>query len=322
MRGLWIDEGEVLYRTDLEEPPSASGEVRVQVTCAGVCATDLALQRGYMSFRGVPGHEFLGVALDGPLAGRRVVGDINASCGACATCRAGRRTHCPHRTVLGIAGRPGAFAERLSLPAANLYPVPDEVADVEAVFAEPLAAALEIPEQLGRVAGERVLVVGDGRLGLLCAAVLSRAGAEVTVAGRHPERCDLLPPGVPIVERLAEAGSEVVPDAPWDVVVEASGNPAALGRALELVRPRGRVVLKTTAERPGTIDLAALVVHELQLIGSRCGPLPHALDELARKGLDLARFVADRFPLEEGPRALARAGESGVLKVLIDVCPE
>jgi len=310
----------VLYRTDLDEPSRAPGEVQVQVTCAGVCATDLALQRGYMGFRGIPGHEFLGVALDGPLQGRRVVGDINAACGECSTCRAGRRSHCPHRTVLGIAGRPGAFAERLSLPASNLFPVPDGVADVEAVFAEPLAAALEIPDQLEFRGGERALVIGDGRLGLLCAAVLHHAGLEVTVAGRHPERADLLPPAVSILEGLAESASAGLPvPERWDLVVEASGNPSALGRALELVRPRGRVVLKTTTERPSTLDLAALVVDEIQLIGSRCGPFARALEELARNRLDLSRFVAARYPLSEGRNAFERASDSGVLKVLIDV---
>lgn len=317
MRGVYLSDGTVSVRDDLPDAPPAEGECHVEVLRAGVCATDLALARGYMGFRGVPGHEFVGRALDGPLSGRRVVGEINAGCGACVDCRRGDPRHCPERTVLGILGRPGAFAERLHLPAANLLAVPDAVSDEAAVFVEPLAAALEITEQVTVVPGMHVLVAGDGRLGLLCAWILARTGASVAVAGRHPDRAALLPDGVKLHTGLLEAS----PPGPqrYDVAVEATGNAEALAGLRAHVRPRGTIVLKTTSELPAPIDLAPLVVDEQTLVGSRCGRFGPAMDLLADGAVPVERFVHDRFALGDAPAAFARAGERGVLKVLLEI---
>lgn len=332
MKGLCIEgaaspeAGGVRFRDDLERPKPLDGETRVRLIAAGVCATDLALSRGYMDFRGVPGHEFCGVALDGPLEGRKVVGEINAGCGTCARCRGGDSRHCATRTVLGILGRPGAFAEEFRLPTRNLHAVPDTVSTDAATFTEPLAAALRIPEVLDVRAFERVLVVGDGRLGLLCARVLqaerSAPGtslAPVEVAGRHPERAALLGPMTP----LGPAGGPGGPlSASYDLVVEASGRPEVLRAALECVRPEGTLVLKTTTERPVPLDLARAVVNEIRILGSRCGPFAPALEALATGRVQVEDLIQARFPLTEGVRALATAAGSSdrprALKVLIE----
>ena len=335
MRALVVENGAACLR-EVAEPEAAEGEVRVAVLRAGVCATDLALVRGYMGFAGVPGHEFVGLALEGPLAGRRVVGEINAGCGRCAGCLAGDSRHCPRRTVLGILGRDGAFAERLRLPARNLLPVPEGLEDEQAVFAEPLAAALRITEQL-EVRGRPVLVAGDGRLGLLCAHVLALAGAEVSVAGRHPERAPLLPAGARHLAGLLEVdgnsdGNGVVncgrtgardadrspaPPRLWPLAIEATGNPDVLARLLRCVEPRGTVILKTTSERPAEFDLAPIVVAEQTLLGSRCGRLGPALELLASGRIPVGSLIAARYPLERATDALAHAARRGTLKVLI-----
>jgi threonine dehydrogenase-like Zn-dependent dehydrogenase len=318
MRGLWLERGQVRLRDDLPRP-AAPGECRVRVRLAGICATDLALARGYMGFAGVPGHEFVGTALDGPLAGRRVVGEINAGCGACACCAAGDARHCPHRTVLGILGRPGAFAEELALPARNLLEVPDGVPDEAAVFAEPLAAALHLVEQVPAPRGLEVLVAGDGRLGLLCAHALALAGARVTVAGRHPERAALLPRGarqqLGLLEEDAPGLAPIEPIFP--LAVEATGDPRSLARLLRHVEPRGTVVLKTTCEAPTPLDLAGIVVNEQTLVGSRCGRLQPALDVLARGDVPVARLIEARYPLARAEEAFAHAARRGVLKILV-----
>ena len=330
MRGLVLQGGRARVRDDLPEPRPLPGEVTVAVRLAGICATDLALARGYMDFSGVPGHEFVGVALDGRLAGRRVVGDINVAPpgeGAahdgtvdespCAGPHDAR--HAPGRTVLGILGRDGCFAERLTLPSANLHAVPDAVPDEQAVFAEPLAAALQMLDQVEVAPGTRALVAGDGRLGLLCAHVLHRAGARVRVAGRHPEHAALLPDDVELVTGLLEHDAAPAQSERVDLAVEATGHPDVLPRLLPFVRPRGRVILKTTGERPVTLALARVVVDELQLIGSRCGRLERALEVLAEGRLPLERFVRARFGLERAAEALAAAARPGALKVLIEV---
>jgi threonine dehydrogenase-like Zn-dependent dehydrogenase len=313
VRGLCVEAGRARVRDDLE-PPADRGraEVPVRMRLAGVCATDLALARGYMGFAGTPGHEFVGTALAGPLAGRRVVGEINAGCGACAPCRGGDPRHCPARTVLGIVGRPGAFAEELALPAANLIAVPDELPDEVAVFCEPLAAALAIAERVDLAGIEAALVIGDGRLGLLCAHGLLEPGAPVTLAGRHPARAALLPARdgrtarhvVGLCEPLRTPGAPP-PDAAdrFDLVIEATGRPEVLTRALERARPRGTVVQKTTSERPCALDLSPLVIDELTLVGSRCGRLGPALAWLAER-----RGPGERRGQAREPRA--RAGEA------------
>ncbi len=281
------------------------------MTLAGICATDLALQQGYMNFRGVPGHEFTGIAREGKFSGRRVVGEINAACGVCALCARGLGRHCPERSVLGILRHSGAFAETLSLPEGNLHPIPEHVSDEEAVFTEPLAAALEILEQLDIGAFETRLVIGDGRLGLLCAQALGLDGGEVDLVGRHPERGEALP------LRIRHRGN---PDRleRYDLVVEATGAPEVLPRALAATRPRGTLVLKTTAAAAPNLDLSPLVVDEITLLGSRCGPFDKALRVLAAQQVVVTPWIAARHPLREGPAAFAKAAQKGVLKVLLD----
>ncbi|MCE9595000.1 MAG: alcohol dehydrogenase catalytic domain-containing protein [Planctomycetes bacterium] len=300
-------------RDDVPAPTAVVGEVRVRVTHVGLCSTDLALARGYMDFRGVPGHEFVGVALECALAGRRVVGEINAACGHCAACVAGGDRHCAERTVLGILGRPGALAEVLSLPERNLREVPANVSDASAVFTEPLAAAFAIGESVALVPGERALVLGDGKLGLLCAHVLARAGLAVTLAGRHPERNGLTGLRVDHVGPLERAGRG------YDLAVDASGDPDALPALLARVRPRGTIVLKTTSERPTTLDLAPLVVDEIRLVGSRCGRFEPALEALASGSLAVEPLIVARYPFARVEEAFDHAARPGTLKVVVEL---
>ncbi|MBM4062526.1 MAG: alcohol dehydrogenase [Planctomycetes bacterium] len=318
MRGLHLDCGILTLRDDLPEPESRTDWTRVQVAVAGICATDRALARGYLDFRGVPGHEFVGTALDGPLQGRRVVGEINAGCGACGACATGDSRHCAQRTVLGIAGLQGALAERLALPTANLLVVPDAVDDEAATFTEPLAAALHVADDVDLAAHSRALVAGDGKLGLLCAMALQLHGCEVTLAGRHPERAALLRRPPAFARGWLEAvPAERGPADHFDLAVEATGDPTVLARLLPLVRPRGTIVLKTTAEQPAEIDLGPFVVRELRLVGSRCGRFRPALDALAGGLVDARGLVSARYPLGDGVAAFQHAAEPGVLEVLV-----
>ncbi len=288
----------------------------MRVRLAGICNTDLELVKGYMDFRGVLGHEFVGEVVSAPDAawlGKRVVGDINAACYACDTCRAGRYTHCPNRTTLGIAGRDGALADYLLLPQANLYAVPDAVPDEMAVFTEPLAAACEILEQVKITPTERVIVLGDGKLGLLVAAVLRLTGADLTLVGRNPNKLALAR-GWGVVTRATD---DPLPDHAADVVVECTGNMEGFARARALLRPRGVLVLKSTYHGVCNIDLSALVVDEITLVGSRCGPFAPALRLMAAGLLDPRPLITATYPLAQAEAALSRAGERGVLKVLL-----
>ncbi|KAA6187775.1 alcohol dehydrogenase catalytic domain-containing protein [Thiohalocapsa marina] len=304
-------------RTDLPVPIPARDEALVRVRLAGVCATDLELTRGYLPFRGTLGHEFVGTvvrAAQAPsLAGRRVVGDINLCCGACAQCLAGRPSHCERRQVIGIRERDGAFAEYLCLPVRNLHPVPDAVPDDAAVFAEPLAAALEIPQQVSVRADQRVLVVGAGRLGQLIARVLRLSGCALSVVARHDHQR----------ERLALAGITAVSETQVephsaDLVVEATGAPGGFALARRALRPRGTLVLKSTYHGRLELDLSSLVVDEITLVGSRCGPLPAALRLLQQGLVDPRPLIDARLPLARGLEALQRAAEAQVMKVLLD----
>jgi threonine dehydrogenase-like Zn-dependent dehydrogenase len=284
---------------------------------AGICGTDLELVRGYYPFSGIPGHEFVGVVDEAPgapaWAGRRVVGEINASCRVCPTCRAGRPTHCPARTVLGIRGRHGAFAEWLALPVANLHAVPEAVTDDDAVFTEPLAAALEVQEQVAISPETRVLVVGAGRLGQLIARTLALTGCELAVVTRRPEAAETLEQaGI----RATEAHG--LADGTADVVVECTGNPEGLALARRLVRPRGTIVLKSTYAGDARLNVSAIVVDEVTLVGSRCGPFARALETLASGRLDLRPLRHGRRPLSDGVAAFAEAARPGRLKVLLE----
>lgn len=305
MRALALGPGGPVLEDRSFEP--RVGEATVRVRLAGVCATDLELVKGYMNFSGVLGHEFVGEVEDGPDAwiGRRVVADINAACGVCDTCRSGRSSHCPTRTVLGIVGRDGAFAERVSVPVGNLHAVPDGVDDRAAVFVEPLAAALRILEQVHVSPSDRVIVLGPGRLGQLCARVLALTGAHVQVSGR-PERLARLPAGI---ERLSDTRDH----AGADVVIDCTGSPAGLGLAVTLVRAGGTVVLKTTVHDLAGFDTNRVVIDEVRVIGSRCGPFEPALRLLASGVVDPTPLIDAELPV--GPDALEAA--RGAMKIVM-----
>lgn len=317
MTGLWLEDGRLRLRDDLPVPDPPEGEARVRVLQAGICNTDLELVRGYYPFTGVPGHEFVGVVEEGPddLVGRRVVGEINAVCHDCRHCRAGRPRHCDRRTVLGIVGRNGAFAEHLALPAENLHPVPDGLPDDAAVFTEPLAAALRIRQQVEVGPGDRVLVVGDGKLGLLVARTLALTGCRLTALGRHPEKLALLEDAG--VEVRVEGRDEAPPSGAYDVAVEVTGNPDGFRAALEALRPRGTLALKSTYAGELRLDVSEVVVDEVTLVGSRCGPFPPALRMLAEGEVDPRPMIHHRLSLADGVEAFERAREGGTLKVLL-----
>ncbi|HEY73360.1 MAG: alcohol dehydrogenase [Chloroflexi bacterium] len=322
MRALLLDqELKLVENYPTPEPPPGEALVRVSVT--GVCNTDLELVKGYMQFRGVPGHEFVGVVEQAPsaeeadtkhpLEGHRVVGEINAACGACPTCQASRPTHCPHRTTLGIEGRDGAFAEYLTLPIRNLHPVPDSLSDEVAVFAEPLAAACEILEQVHVRPTDRVVVLGDGKLGLLCAQVLALTGCDLTAVGHHQAKLDIL-----ARRGIHTALDEKSVGGGADIVVETTGNPGGYTAARRLVRPRGVIVLKSTYHGPVDADLSMVVVDEITLVGSRCGPFGPALRLLERGLVEVTSLIQARYPLSQAITAFEYASRPGTLKVLID----
>ncbi len=315
MRALLLD-GKLKLVEDYPTPEPQPGEALIRVSVAGVCNTDLELLKGYHQFRGVPGHEFVGVVERAPAAeaweGRRVVGEINVACGACPTCRANRPTHCPHRTTLGISGRDGAFAEYLTLPIANLHPVPDTIPDEVAVFTEPLAAACEIIQQVHLRPTDCVIVVGDGKLGLLCAQVLALTGCDLTVVGHHPEKLEIVA-RQGIATALANAGVE----GGADVVVEATGHPGGYATARRLVRPRGTIVLKSTYHASLEVNLTKVVVDEITLVGSRCGPFVPALRLLERGLVEVVSLIQARYPFSEVLAAFEHAAQPGALKVLV-----
>lgn len=317
---LWLEDQRLRLRDDVPVPAPLPGEALVRVRCAGICATDIELGRGYYPYTGVPGHEFVGtvedVHADGDVAGAwrgaRVVGEINASCGACAACGRGHRTHCERRTTLGIRGRHGAFAEYLCLPVGNLHRVPDAVSTDAAVFTEPLAAALEIQEQVAVDAGTRVLVVGAGKLGQLVAQSLALTGCALAVACRNAGTGALLDArGIVTV-----APGDIAPGS-FDVAVECTGNPAGFELARRALRPRGTLALKSTYAGALTLDASSLVVDEITLVGSRCGPFAPALGLLAAGRVDVAPLVHARYALHDGLAAFAHAQRPGVLKVLL-----
>jgi threonine dehydrogenase-like Zn-dependent dehydrogenase len=289
----------------------------VRVLRAGVCNTDLELLKGYYPYAGIPGHEFVGRVEAAPGAevwiGKRVVGEINAVCGDCPTCRAGRPTHCERRTVLGIVKRDGAFAEYLSLPVANLHEVPDGVPDEVAVFTEPMAAALEVRAQVRVGPGDRVVVIGSGKLGNLVAQALGLTGCGLLVIGRNSATLGIL-----AARGLRTATAADLPERKADIVVECTGNPDGLALALRAVRPRGTIVLKSTYHGLATLDLARVVVDEVTLVGSRCGPFAPALALLAGGQVDVRPLFEARYPLSDAPAAFDHAARPGALKVLVE----
>ena len=299
--------------------PNVDGEALVRVTLSGICNTDLEIARGYAGFAGTLGHEFVGVIESAsetrPLTtGTRVVGEINAGCGFCDLCHAGDSRHCPARTVLGIVGRDGAHAEFLKLPLRNLLPVPDEVPDTHAVFVEPLAAACGILERAAISGGSRVAVIGDGKLGLLCAQVIAVAGAEVTLIGKHETKLQIVKArGI----ETSFADKAIARAREFEFVIEASGSPNGFELALDLLQPRGVLVLKSTFHGTTEMNSARIVVDEISVVGSRCGRFAPALDLLKHRKIDVENLISDEFSLSDGVRAMARAAEPGVMKVLL-----
>jgi len=302
---------------ELPAPSLTGGEALIRLLKAGICNTDLEITRGYFGFRGVLGHEFVGVveaATNEALMGKRVVGEINAACGRCEYCLKKLQRHCPHRSVLGILNRDGAFREFLTLPEENLHTVPDSISDEEAVFTEPIAAACEILDQTEIRPSDRVAILGDGKLGLLIAMVLSQTGCDLSLLGRHPAKLALVKDyGVRTVG--PEAASQLPRD--FDLVVEATGSPTGWEQALRLVKPRGKLVLKSTFHGTVAFNPAPLVVDEITVIGSRCGRFEPALSLLQTKNVDPARLVKHTLPLDRALQAFELAQQPGVLKVLL-----
>ncbi|MBN1344775.1 MAG: alcohol dehydrogenase catalytic domain-containing protein [Phycisphaerae bacterium] len=316
MLGLVYD-GKLAVRRNLPQPDPPKGEALIQVALAGICSTDLEITKGYMGFTGVLGHEFVGTVVRGSRRweGRRVVGEINCVCERCDMCRSGMSNHCRHRTVLGIAGRDGCFAEMIALPERNLHEVPETVGDEEAVFVEPLAAAFQVVKQVRIEPRMRVAVLGSGRLGLLVAQVLARTGCRLHVVGRNEKTlsfCDKKGIQTVLVDDL-------VPKKDYDVAVECTGAPAGFELASQLVRPRGQIVLKSTYAAESRINLTPLVVDEIELLGSRCGPFPDALSALARKEIDVLSMISRALPLSRAIEAMEIAADPQNLKVLLKI---
>lgn len=313
-----VFDGKPTLRDDYPEPKPKAGEVLVAVRMAGICGTDLEILKGYMNFRGVMGHEFVGTVIGGPRAwmDKRVVAEINCVCGQCDMCSSGLANHCRHRTVLGISGRDGVFAQQVCVPVRNLHEVPPGVDDVSAVFAEPLAAAFQVVRQVRFDRNDKVVVIGDGRLAQLVARVLKLAVHRPMMVGRHEAK----------LEAAEKQGIETVlvdrfaPAAQADVVVEASGSASGFDLAMRTVRPRGTIVLKSTlTAATGELNLSSLVVNEVNVVGSRCGPFPDALKALASGEVDISALVSRRFSLRDALAALAAARDPGTIKVLLDI---
>lgn len=316
MKGLWLENNQLQLRTDIPIPKPPQGEALVRVLCAGICNTDLELIKGYYPYTGIIGHEFVGVVEQGPehLINQRVVGEINAACGYCRFCRSGQPTHCENRTVLGIVNRNGAFAEYLSLPIENLHIVPENVSTAAATFTEPLAAALEIQQQITLCQDDRVLVVGDGKLGQLIAQTLALTGCELLVVGRHEDKLLNL-----AARGIKTALANTVKDRYFDVSIDCTGNPEGFNTARRALRPRGTLILKSTYAGNLSLDASALVVDEITLIGSRCGPFVPALELLGTKKVNVQSLIQGIYPLSLGLEAVEKAKTQGVLKVLLEM---
>lgn len=314
MNALWLENNKISLR-DISQPRKPN-EALIKIRKAGICSTDLELVKGYYPYTGVIGHEFVGDVLeadDTSWIGQRVVGEINVVCNQCEQCLNGRPTHCEHRTVLGIINRDGTFAEFTNLPIANLHRVPESVPDEMAVFTEPLAAALEIQDQIQVKPTDRVLLIGAGRLGQLIAQTLALTGCNLRVVARHEQQQNLLKQrGIKIISE------EDVQPWRWDVVVEATGSPSGFSLARKAIRPRGMMVLKSTYKGDMSVNFSSIVVDEINLIGSRCGPFEPALRLMESRQVDPTVLIAKEFKLSQALKAFEHAAETGVLKVLVE----
>lgn len=314
MKAVLLD-GSTLNYTDQYAPQPREGMIEVEVLQAGICETDLQLIKGYMGFQGVLGHEFVGVATSGKFAGKRVAGEINCACGRCDYCLKGLPNHCPHRSVIGILNHDGAFAEKVWVPEENLHWIPDSVSDDEAVFVEPLAAAFQIPSQLNLAGFENVVVLGDGRLGNLCAQVLQRDVSNLLVVGKHPEK----------LQRFVDRGikTTLLSDLPEerfaDLVVDCTGSPTGMETTFRIIKPRGTIVLKSTFAGDANPNLAPIVIDELTMIGSRCGPFSEAIQALQNQAVDVTSLITSRFPIDQAEEAFRVAQEKDQFKVLLEI---
>ena len=313
MNALWLESNHISVR---EVPqPCKPGEALIKIRRAGICSTDLELVKGYYPYTGILGHEFVGEVMeaeDASWIGQRVVGEINAVCGQCEQCLNGRSTHCENRTVLGIVNRDGTFAEFTQLPMPNLHRVPESVPDEMAVFTEPLAAALEIQQQVQIKPTDRVLLIGAGRLGQLIAQTLALTGCDLHVMARHAHQQDLLKR-----REIKIIGEEEIQPWRWDIVIEATGSPGGFAIARKAIRPRGKLVMKSTYRGDLSVNFSSLVVDEINIVGSRCGPFGPALRLMASRQVDPTVLIADEFKLRDALEAFERAAQPGVLKVLI-----
>jgi threonine dehydrogenase-like Zn-dependent dehydrogenase len=316
MRGIWLEDQKITQREDLPLPEVTQGEAMIKMRLAGICSTDLELVKGYYPFKGIPGHEFVGEVVDAPdnpgMVGKRVVGEISIYCGTCEACLNGRPSHCEKRRTLGIQDYPGVFADYLKLPVRNLHLVPDSVTDEQAVFTELLAAALEIQEQVHVSPGMRVLVVGAGRLGILIAQCLAATGCDLKVVVRREAPARLLS-SFGIVSIYPES----ILAHKADVVVEVTGSPEGFALSRKAVRARGTLVLKSTFAGDVSLNLSSVVVDEITLVGSRCGPFKPALKMLTDRRVNPLPLISARYALEDGVKAFTHAGEPGVMKVLL-----
>ena len=315
MKAVHLESGRVEVR-DVPIPARPEGFALIRVLAAGICNTDLELQRGYYGFAGTPGHEFVGqvVEADTPdLIGKRVVGEINLACGHCEWCRKQMGRHCPNRTVLGIVKHPGAFAEYLTLPERNLHVLPKSISDEHAVFTEPIAAACEILDQVAIPWDSEVAVLGDGKLGLLIAQVLQAKAMRVHQFGRHAAKLRIAERAGVITKVLGDS----LPIAAYQWVVDATGSPEGLRAATKMVRPQGTVILKSTIHGEVPVDTAPIIVNELTLVGSRCGRFEPAIEILQLRAVDVESMISDRMPLSQAPEAFEAAARKGVLKILL-----
>jgi threonine dehydrogenase-like Zn-dependent dehydrogenase len=315
MQGLWLEAQQLSLKTDLPTPQPAPGEALVKVLRAGICNTDLELLRGYYPYQGVLGHEFVGLVEQGPsaLLNQRVVGSINAACAACEYCDRGIPSHCANRTVLGIVNRNGAFADYLCLPVANLHPIPDSIPTDAATFVEPIAAALQIQEQITITPNDRVIVIGDGKLGQLVAQTIALTGCDLLAIGRHPAKLANLQ-----ARGIRTGWAAAIRPRSFDIAVECTGNPAGFAAALGALQPRGKLVLKSTYAGKLSVDAAAIVVDEITLVGSRCGPFAGAIDLLAQQKIDVMPLIQGHYALADGLAALAQAQQKGMMKILLE----
>ncbi|MBV9036151.1 MAG: alcohol dehydrogenase catalytic domain-containing protein [Acidobacteriaceae bacterium] len=314
MRAVYLSRGQVSVE-EVPPPQRPPGFALIRTLAAGICNTDLELQRGYYQFEGIPGHEFVGEVLESDskeLIGCRVAGEINLSCGHCDYCILGSPRHCENRSVLGIVKHPGAFAELLTLPDKNLHIVPSEIPDEEAVFVEPLAAARAILDQVVMNIGEQVAVLGDGKLGLLVAQALHVHGARVTVFGHHSNKLSIVATrGITVSKSYPHSYQR------FQYVVECTGSAAGLSTAIQMAEPRGVIIMKSTVHEKVTIDMAPVVVNEIALLGSRCGRFEPAIQLLRDRKIDVRPMLSAEFPLEQAPAAFAEAARKGVLKVIL-----